>query len=261
MNGGNKTNRTTFFYKIGDNIGIFDKFFKKNKNDKKINSKDEGSGCPGCGFDLSNIFFTSSSEIYRCPFCGTVVTSYLNIIDLRQKEEQYTISEFDLYKNNKFDFSFEYPKGWVEDFSQDTLHIYPSDAKKISIPGQAIISPCITMYMGIVTLAAGNNPRQFYQEFLSKQSKNFNKYIMLWSRIMKLSSGEEALKYSFKFKLGFDDFISISIIVTKTLRTFLMDISLLESQFKYLESGLIKVINSFSFQKSSKETSYMRDLD
>ncbi|MDI6655020.1 MAG: hypothetical protein QME59_03955, partial [Candidatus Hydrothermarchaeota archaeon] len=90
------------------------------------------------------------------------------------------------------------------------------------------------------------NPSQFFKEFLSKQSENFDKYKLLWDRASELPSGEEAFEWSFKFVNGSYHFIAVSVQAIKRNRIFHLDGSCLEEQFKDLEHTLLKVIKSLS---------------
>lgn len=170
-----------------------------------------------------------------------------------QKEEKYGVSmfvTFDGYINEQLKFTFKHPEGWNVEYGR-ALFVRPSDAKVVFVSGEVIFSPCITMLVSEITVStslrlAKQNPSQLYKELLSDLPKRFEKCKLLWDRPLKLSSGEEALEWSYEFFKGSHHFIAVSVTAVKDNKIFFLDGSCLRSQFENLEQTFCKVIKSLS---------------
>ena len=171
----------------------------------------------------------------------------MKVIDLDQKTEKPGSLRFVSYINNQQGFTFEYPMKWQKDFSRGRLLIRPLEAKTVvEVSGkiaEIIFSPCITMLVGERNT---ENPLQFYKDFLDAQRRNFDKYKLLWEHPFTLSSGEEALEWTFEFARGPHDFTAISVLAAKPNRIFHLDCSCLNSQIQNLEPILRRIVESLS---------------
>lgn len=164
-------------------------------------------------------------------------------------------SEFVPYSHRQLGLTFMHPVGWVKDFSRGALFIYPTDAERVSASGKVIMSPCITLMVGEIPKVE-KSPLEYCKEFVSEQSKRHTKFKLLWEHEVELSSGEEALEWSYEFFWESYPFSAVSI---KSLRKmspdsgidykfYLLEGSCLRSQFKNLESTLLTVNRSLSLQ-------------
>lgn len=234
-------------------MGILDKLFgKQTRATQEKNLPTEEGKCPGCGLDLSKLLFTSEGAPFLCPSCNSDLTSHVTVLNLSAAEQDGDFTEFVLYENLQFGFSFEYPRSWNEDTSGGGLVIYPEYAKGQFVNGgHFLFLPAISITIGEY---AKTNASEFYRKFLAKQPDNFENYKLSWERSRKLQSGEEALEWSFSFTRSPLNLTSVSTLALKQNKIFLLNADCLSSQITDLEPLFCRVVESLSLAKKGTQS-------
>lgn len=111
-----------------------------------------------------------------------------------------------------------------------------------------ILSPCIGLYASFISLDYLNNPRKFYEDYLSKRDKYYTNYSRLWSRKVTLLGGEEAIMWSSCFTNGGVAYTAMSLMILKFgTRFYYVDGSCLSSAFPKWETTFFQILTSLSF--------------
>jgi hypothetical protein len=168
-----------------------------------------------------------------------------------KKEEKFGVPEFIKCSYKPLGFIFEHPSNWfvypsnLIDFNNNalaTMGVMTVSMFGDPTSGPDKLSPRISM---IIERRSVNHLKQGYNEFLSKHSKNTK---ILEHRMFTLSSGEEALEWSYEFIRESQKFRAVGVLVVKHDRVYRLIGSCLKAQFKNLEQTFLKIVRSLSFQ-------------
>jgi len=149
--------------------------------------------------------------------------------------------EWAKYHNEELGFSVAHPSDWERDFTSGQLVIYPGDYQSVSSQSGIIRSPAISVRVDSLkptSPAHQMSPSQFYHQFLADQHKFFQGYKRLWEQALTLTSGEEAMLWSFDFNQNDNAFRAIFILVLKAGNIYFVDGSCLQTQASLYEGTL-----------------------
>jgi hypothetical protein len=150
-------------------------------------------------------------------------------------------SAWETFRNRSIGFSFQYPQGWQSAFRDGGLVLNPPGAN----PGHL----AITMLVASSGISL-ESPTEILQGFLAVQPGNFQGYQRLWEKPFRLSSGQEALEYSFDFAdLHFGPFRSVAVVAVRRGQQdefFSLDVSGVRTEIKLGEDNFRKIVESLS---------------